>query len=140
MYFYFGVMTIDRHYNDPYHSNYQDYDVYPNSGGDYGMVYDSMNMSVGQYQPYGNAANYADHSQYSERPPTPPSPSERSDSPPPQQLLAHGNCLFCNPDIVCGVYLCIALYTYSFIYLSVCLSVCPSIIDSAVVVRLCIML
>ncbi|XP_065210266.1 catenin delta-2 isoform X2 [Planococcus citri] len=79
----------NRHYNDPYHSNYQDYDVYPNSGGDYGMVYDSMNMSVGQYQPYGNAANYADHSQYSERPPTPPSPSERSDSPPPQQLLAH---------------------------------------------------
>lgn len=60
------------------------------------MVYDSMNMSVGQYQAYGNAANYADHSQYSERPPTPPSPSERSDSPPPQQLLAHGNCLFCS--------------------------------------------
>lgn len=83
-------LPTDRHYNDPYHSNYQDYDVYPNSGGDYGMVYDSMNM--GQYQPYGNAANYADHSQYSERPPTPPSPSERSDSPPPQQLLAHGNC------------------------------------------------
>jgi hypothetical protein len=60
------------------------------SGGDYGMVYDSMNIG-GQYQPYGNAGNYADHSQYSERPPTPPSPSERSESPPPQQLLAHGN-------------------------------------------------
>jgi len=82
-------LRLDRHYNDPYHNTYQDYDVYPNSGGDYGMVYDSMNIS-GQYQSYGNAGNYADHSQYSERPPTPPSPSERSESPPPQQLIAHG--------------------------------------------------
>ncbi|KAK7582219.1 hypothetical protein V9T40_013664 [Parthenolecanium corni] len=78
----------NRHYNDPYHNTYQDYDVYPNSGGDYGMVYDGINVS-GQYQTYGNSGNYADHSQYGERPPTPPSPSERSDSPPPQQLLPH---------------------------------------------------
>lgn len=53
------------------------------------MVYDGLNVS-GQYQTYGNSGNYADHSQYGERPPTPPSPSERSDSPPPQQLLPHG--------------------------------------------------
>lgn len=54
------------------------------------MVYDGINMG-GQYQPYGSAGNYADHSQYVERPPTPPSPSERSESPPTQQLLAHGD-------------------------------------------------
>nr|CAD7456473.1 unnamed protein product [Timema tahoe] len=67
-------MDPARHYPEPYHPSYQDYEQYPYTNPPY----------AGAFPAYGETVNYV------ERPPTPPSPSEQSESPSLQPALQHG--------------------------------------------------
>nr|CAD7392419.1 unnamed protein product [Timema cristinae] len=66
-------MDPARHYPEPYHPSYQDYEQYPYTNPPY----------AGAFPAYGETVNYV------ERPPTPPSPSEQSESPSLQPALQH---------------------------------------------------